>query len=383
MKRLYELPPSRSFALSIAAAVACGLATAPARADDKADAVLAKVTTAYNSATSLSMRLSVAIGEKYREIVTIELRKPDLVRIERINPRLKFLSDGRSEYTLLADHQYIKQPVTQGRFSRAQWFGGLPIPLFFGRDTLGFGKVSDPGTQTNYSGRETVGGVAYDVVTVTGKTPYLYTLKVFVGDDGLIGRSILEDRSQDSKTIETSVWIGQKINTILATTSFAVVLPKDGRPYKSRVSYTAKLITIGNPAPVFTIPTPTGGAVSLADSIADHKAVLVTFWFNACAPCREEFPHLQKLYSELKDKGFELIAVNRGDNKEAINKYVAENKLTFKIGVAPQGQGILNDYGVMAYPTTYIVDSTGKIVFHCVGFDKEGIEKALVQLGLK
>jgi thiol-disulfide isomerase/thioredoxin len=334
MKKRTWLLILKAAALTAAATTFGCMAGSPARADPKADALLAKVMTAYGSATSLSVRLSTAIGAKYKAVVTIQLRKPDLVRMERTNPRLTFLSDGRDEYTLMAHNQYTKRPAIKGVFSRPQWLGGLPIPLFFGRGTLGFGKLSDAGTETKYSGRETVDGVAYDVVTVTGKTPYYYALKVFIGAGGLIGRSILEVSSQDDKTVETSDWLAQKINGVPATTSFAVVLPKGATPYERSVDYTSKLVAIGNPGPAFTLPTPTGGAVSLADSVAGHKAVLVNFWFNSCAPCHEEFPRLQQLYGEFKDKGLDLIAVNRGDNKESIAKYVAENKLTFKIAMA-------------------------------------------------
>jgi hypothetical protein len=40
-------------------------------------------------------------------------------------------------------------------------------------------------------------------------------------------------------------------------------------------------------------------------------------------------------------------------------------------------------YGVQAYPTNYVIDSTGKVVFRCVGFDPEGIKAALAKLGVK
>ena len=49
----------------------------------------------------------------------------------------------------------------------------------------------------------------------------------------------------------------------------------------------------------------------------------------------------------------------------------------------PQGYGIFSDYGVQAYPTNYVVDSTGNVVFRCVGFDEAGIKKALADLGVK
>jgi hypothetical protein len=62
---------------------------------------------------------------------------------------------------------------------------------------------------------------------------------------------------------------------------------------------------------------------------------------------------------------------------------VAENKFTFKIGMPPQGYGIFNDYGVQAYPTNYLVDEKGNVVFRSVGFDEAGIKAALAKLGIK
>lgn len=75
--------------------------------------------------------------------------------------------------------------------------------------------------------------------------------------------------------------------------------------------------------------------------------------------------------------------MNQGDDKETINKYVKENSFTYKIGMPPKGYGIFNDYGVLAYPTNYLVDSKGNVVFRSVGFDEEGIKKALAALGVK
>ena len=96
---------------------------------------------------------------------------------------------------------------------------------------------------------------------------------------------------------------------------------------------------------------------------------------------------MQKIYSELKDKGLELVALNNGDDKETIDKYVAENKFTFKIGMGSQSGGeydkISKAYGVSAYPTNYIVDSNGKVIWRGVGFDEIAIRGALAKIGLK
>lgn len=78
-----------------------------------------------------------------------------------------------------------------------------------------------------------------------------------------------------------------------------------------------------------------------------------------------------------------MIAVNNGDSKETINRYVAENSFSFHVGMPPQGYGIFKDYGVQAYPTNYLLDGNGKVVFRSVGFDEAGLKSALAKLGLK
>jgi len=100
-------------------------------------------------------------------------------------------------------------------------------------------------------------------------------------------------------------------------------------------------------------------------------------------------PHLQKLYAELKDKGLELIAINSGDPEETINKYAKESGFTFKIGMGekPASDGknyqVPTLYGVQAYPTNYVLDGEGKVIFRSVGFNEEGLRGALEKLGVK
>ena len=96
---------------------------------------------------------------------------------------------------------------------------------------------------------------------------------------------------------------------------------------------------------------------------------------------------MQQLYSELKDKGLELIAVNGDDAKEVINKYIEENQFSFVIGMGGENGGqnptVATRFRVSAFPTNYIVDSHGKIVFSSQGFDEAGMRAALGKLGVK
>ena len=70
-----------------------------------------------------------------------------------------------------------------------------------------------------------------------------------------------------------------------------------------------------------------------------------------------------------------------------IQKYVAENKFTFPIILAGSGgsgeYALAKSYGVEAYPTNYLVDADGKVVFRSVGFNEAGLKAALEKLGIK
>ena len=83
-----------------------------------------------------------------------------------------------------------------------------------------------------------------------------------------------------------------------------------------------------------------------------------------------------------------LIAVNGIDSDEVINKYIQEKKFTFQIGMADKKEGgatydVAVKYGVSAYPTNYVVDSSGKVIWRGIGFNEQAIRKALADAGVK
>lgn len=95
------------------------------------------------------------------------------------------------------------------------------------------------------------------------------------------------------------------------------------------------------------------------------------------------------MFTELQDKGFGMVAINGTDEADVINKYAAESKFTFRIGMADKNaSGHIYDvgekYGISAYPTNYLVDaSTGKVIWRGVGFDEKAIRTELAKLDIK
>ena len=67
------------------------------------------------------------------------------------------------------------------------------------------------------------------------------------------------------------------------------------------------------------------------------KVLLLNLWGIWCAPCREEMPHLIKLQDEYKDRGFEVIGLNVGDedmqpeSNEKIKEFAEKEGLNYTL----------------------------------------------------
>jgi len=111
------------------------------------------------------------------------------------------------------------------------------------------------------------------------------------------------------------------------------------------------------PTPDFSVATPDGKKLSLKDFRG--KIVFLNFWASWCVPCREEMPAMEKLHEEFKNKNFTVFAIAVKDRKQDSMDFVKELKLTYPIGLDPDGNaGVL--YGAWGLPTTYLIGPKGE-----------------------
>jgi thiol-disulfide isomerase/thioredoxin len=127
--------------------------------------------------------------------------------------------------------------------------------------------------------------------------------------------------------------------------------------------------------------------VILESTLRGKKAVMVNFWFCGCPACHAEFLRLQRLYSELKDKGMEVVAIDLGDSADVINEYINRNQFSFLVGMGGvrrgKDHGIVEQYGVQDCPTNYVLDESGKVVWRRFGFSEKAVRAVLARLGVK
>ncbi|WP_055108281.1 peroxiredoxin family protein [Paenibacillus ihumii] len=140
-------------------------------------------------------------------------------------------------------------------------------------------------------------------------------------------------------------------------------------------------LKVGNRAPDFTLQNLDGEEVQLSDYRG--RTVMLNFWASWCPPCRIEMPHMERFYERYAEKGAVVLAVNMThleEGKEHVESFLEEFGLTFPHAVDETGR-VTEQYQIMAYPTTYVLDSEGVITQRFQGaidynMMKEAYEKA-------
>ncbi|MFZ5580020.1 MAG: TlpA family protein disulfide reductase [Pseudomonadota bacterium] len=90
------------------------------------------------------------------------------------------------------------------------------------------------------------------------------------------------------------------------------------------------------------------------------KVVLVNFWASWCPPCVHEMPSMQRLWADWHGRGFDVLAVNLGEQASATQAFAHRHGLVFPILLDPARQAA-KAWSVYAYPTSYILDRQGRI----------------------
>ena len=107
---------------------------------------------------------------------------------------------------------------------------------------------------------------------------------------------------------------------------------------------------------------------------------MVNFWFNGCKPCVEELDDLNTLNQQVKEQGGEVIGINtetldgNPQGIETAKQLLAATGADYRNICFDSGSEADNfALGIMAFPTTYVFDRSGKVMGEPLlgGIDKE------------
>jgi len=134
--------------------------------------------------------------------------------------------------------------------------------------------------------------------------------------------------------------------------------------------------------PALVLENLKGEKIDLADY--KGKVVLVQFWATYCIPCRTEMPSMNKLMHKLQEAKvpFEILAVDMGETKAEVQKFVDEVKPEFTMLIVSKDEQI-EAWNVFATPSNFLIGTEGKIQYTLYGefeWDSDAVVKTITEL---
>jgi peroxiredoxin len=121
----------------------------------------------------------------------------------------------------------------------------------------------------------------------------------------------------------------------------------------------------GSPAPAFIAHTLDGRQVAFPGDFKG-KVVALRFWADWCPYCGPEMRDLEPVYRRLKARGLEVVAVNAGQGREAVAKFLRRTPVSYTVVLDEEVKAV-GLYGVIGLPHTYLIDRNGMVRGRIVG----------------
>jgi outer membrane lipoprotein-sorting protein len=270
----------RLWPATIAVAV---LAAAPvARADSKANAVLADAKAATRAVSTLTADLTLSHkppGKSAMRSATgsVKLKRPNLanIRLSGAFPTT-LVSNGTRIWTPRPGSTEYVQTTADPEGTNIEVLWALPINFFFNPSVDVFELPA--GASFRRLPDRKVGALNYRILEAGTGSATSPRVTLYVGPDRLLHRVVTEVKGGAvSDATLRNVRTGVKLADADFQPPVGAVRTVTG---PRRTGPAIPRGPAGPPAPRFSAPTPTGGTVSLEETLKGKKAVLINFWFS-------------------------------------------------------------------------------------------------------
>lgn len=138
-------------------------------------------------------------------------------------------------------------------------------------------------------------------------------------------------------------------------------------------------LKVGDAAPGVVLADMKGAATRVPGDLRGQVVVL-HFWAGGCSSCREEMPAMERLYDRYRKKGLAIVAINVGQKKEVVKKWVEDLRVSYPVLIDTRKE-MAEMYDVVGLPRTYLVDRKGLIRYKILGSaSEEMLQKQLLSL---
>jgi peroxiredoxin len=125
-------------------------------------------------------------------------------------------------------------------------------------------------------------------------------------------------------------------------------------------------LAIGAAAPDFTLPAAADGkAVALKELLGKNKGVAILFIATKCPVSNAYNARMAELGRDYAAKGVAFVGINsnKAEPAEETADHAKKNGFTFFV-VKDPGNKVADAYGAQKTPEVFLLDSSGKLIYH-------------------
>ncbi|MGC1406019.1 MAG: TlpA disulfide reductase family protein, partial [Candidatus Dormiibacterota bacterium] len=118
------------------------------------------------------------------------------------------------------------------------------------------------------------------------------------------------------------------------------------------------VVSVGDPAPDFSLPSSGGGNVALSQEVG--HPVLIDFWATWCTNCRADMKLVAATAARYKSQGLRVLLVDFEESSGTASKFLKGLGIDLPTLLDHNAQ-VAQRYGVPGLPVAVFVNSQGKV----------------------